>query len=61
MKWVILCFETVVGSWGRLLSKVGDHSTAESIIEHKATLGVNHQYFISSSTLKNPDAISVLL
>ncbi len=29
----------VVGSWGRLLSKVNDREAAEAIIEHKRTLG----------------------
>ncbi|MFO0832742.1 MAG: lysine biosynthesis protein LysX [Phycisphaerales bacterium] len=29
----------VVGSWGRLLSRVHDRDGAESVIEHKATLG----------------------
>ncbi|QOJ01639.1 MAG: lysine biosynthesis protein LysX [Phycisphaeraceae bacterium] len=28
-----------VGSWGRLLSRVNDRDAAESILEHKATLG----------------------
>ena len=31
-----------VGSWGRLLSKVNDRNAAESILEHKATLGTYH-------------------
>ena len=44
----------VVGSWGRLLSKVGDRSTAESIIEHKATLGVNHQVFYIQEYVEKP-------
>ena len=35
----------VVGSWGRLLAKVDNRHAAESLIEHKATLGVNHQIF----------------
>ena len=35
----------VVGSWGRLLAKVENREMAESLIEHKATLGVNHQVF----------------
>ncbi|MBN2499421.1 MAG: lysine biosynthesis protein LysX [Anaerolineales bacterium] len=29
----------VVGSWGRLLSKINDRDAAEAILEHKATLG----------------------
>jgi len=31
-----------VGSWGRLLSKVNDRDAAETILEHKATLGTYH-------------------
>ena len=47
-------FKPVVGSWGRLLSKVVDRSTAESIIEHKATLGVNHQVFYIQQYVEKP-------
>ena len=32
----------VVGSWGRLLSKINDRETAESILEHKVILGSYH-------------------
>lgn len=31
-----------VGSWGRLLSKVNDRDAAETILEHKVTLGSYH-------------------
>jgi [lysine-biosynthesis-protein LysW]--L-2-aminoadipate ligase len=31
-----------VGSWGRLLSKINDRDAAESILEHKTTLGSYH-------------------
>ena len=31
-----------IGSWGRLLSKVNDRDAAESILEHKTTLGTYH-------------------
>jgi [lysine-biosynthesis-protein LysW]--L-2-aminoadipate ligase len=31
-----------VGSWGRLLSKVNDRESAESILEHKSILGSYH-------------------
>ena len=31
-----------VGSWGRLLSKVNDRDSAESILEHKVLLGIYH-------------------
>ena len=32
----------VVGSWGRLLAKVNDRESAESILEHKTVLGSYH-------------------
>jgi len=44
----------VVGSWGRLLSKVSDRATAESIIEHKSALGVNHQIFYIQEYINKP-------
>jgi len=44
----------VVGSWGRLLAKVDDRSTAEAFIEHKATLGVNHQVFYLQEYIAKP-------
>jgi len=44
----------VVGSWGRLLAKVDDRHTAETIIEHKATLGVNHQVFYIQEYINKP-------
>ena len=44
----------VVGSWGRLLAKVDDRSTAEAFIEHKATLGVNHQVFYLQEYIDKP-------
>jgi len=31
-----------VGSWGRLLSKINDRDSAESILEHKTVLGTYH-------------------
>lgn len=31
-----------VGSWGRLLSKVNDREAAETVLEHKVTLGTYH-------------------
>ena len=38
----------VVGSWGRLLSKVNDRDAAEALLEHKETLGSYHHsiYYI---------------
>jgi [lysine-biosynthesis-protein LysW]--L-2-aminoadipate ligase len=44
----------VVGSWGRLLAKVEDRSAAEAFIEHKATLGVNHQVFYLQEYINKP-------
>jgi len=34
----------VTGSWGRLLARVNDAETAESIIEHRQTLGDYHYH-----------------
>ncbi len=44
-----------VGSWGRLLSKVNDRNAAESILEHKATLGTYHHsiFYIQKYIEKN--------
>ena len=44
----------VVGSWGRLLAKVNDKAAAESFIEHKASLGVNHQVFYIQEYIEKP-------
>jgi [lysine-biosynthesis-protein LysW]--L-2-aminoadipate ligase len=44
----------VVGSWGRLLAKIEDRHTAEAFIEHKATLGVNHQIFYIQEYINKP-------
>jgi len=44
----------VVGSWGRLLARVDDRATAESFIEHKASLGVNHQVFYVQEYIEKP-------
>ncbi len=44
----------VVGSWGRLLAKVENRSAAETIIEHKSTLGVNHQIFYIQEYINKP-------
>ncbi|MBL8100247.1 MAG: lysine biosynthesis protein LysX [Anaerolineales bacterium] len=45
----------VVGSWGRLLAKVENKSQAESLIEHKSSLGVNHQVFYIQEYINKPD------
>jgi [lysine-biosynthesis-protein LysW]--L-2-aminoadipate ligase len=44
----------VIGSWGRLLAKVDDPYAAEAFIEHKATLGVNHQVFYIQEYINKP-------
>jgi [lysine-biosynthesis-protein LysW]--L-2-aminoadipate ligase len=44
----------VVGSWGRLLAKVENRHAAESLIEHKSTLGVNHQVFYVQEYIHKP-------
>jgi len=44
----------VVGSWGRLLAKVDNRHMAEALIEHKATLGVNHQVFYIQEYIHKP-------
>jgi [lysine-biosynthesis-protein LysW]--L-2-aminoadipate ligase len=38
----------VTGSWGRLLARVNDRDSAESIIEHRQTLGnyTHHTYYV---------------
>ncbi len=45
----------VVGSWGRLLSKINDRDAAETILEHKETLGsVQHQIFYIQEYIAKP-------
>jgi len=44
----------VIGSWGRLLSKVTDHASAEAFIEHKSALGVNHQIYYIQEFVDKP-------
>jgi [lysine-biosynthesis-protein LysW]--L-2-aminoadipate ligase len=44
----------VVGSWGRLLAKVDNYQSAASIIEHKFSLGVNHQVFYVQEYIQKP-------
>ncbi|HMR66880.1 MAG TPA: lysine biosynthesis protein LysX [Anaerolineae bacterium] len=44
-----------VGSWGRLLSKVNDRDAAETILEHKQTLGTyNHSIFYIQEYIDKP-------
>lgn len=45
----------VIGSWGRLLAKVENRQAAESIIEHKASLGINHQIFYIQEYINKPN------
>ncbi len=45
----------VIGSWGRLLAKVENHQAAESIIEHKASLGINHQIYYVQEYIDKPN------
>jgi [lysine-biosynthesis-protein LysW]---L-2-aminoadipate ligase len=45
----------VVGSWGRLLSKINDRDAAEAILEHKDTLGsFQHSVFYIQEYINKP-------
>lgn len=45
----------VVGSWGRLLSKINDRDAAETILEHKAVLGsYQHSIFYIQEYIEKP-------
>jgi [lysine-biosynthesis-protein LysW]--L-2-aminoadipate ligase len=45
----------VIGSWGRLLSKVNDRDAAEAILEHKEILGsYQHSIFYIQEYVKKP-------
>ncbi len=45
----------VVGSWGRMLSKINDRDAAESILEHKAILGsYQHSIFYIQEFIEKP-------
>jgi [lysine-biosynthesis-protein LysW]---L-2-aminoadipate ligase len=45
----------VVGSWGRLLSKINDRDAAETILEHKETLGsYQHSIFYIQEYITKP-------
>ena len=45
----------VVGSWGRLLSKINDREAAEAILEHKETLGsYQHSIFYIQEFIRKP-------
>jgi [lysine-biosynthesis-protein LysW]--L-2-aminoadipate ligase len=45
----------VVGSWGRLIAKVGDREVAQAILEHKRTLGsVSHGVTYAQEYVQKP-------
>ena len=44
----------VVGSWGRLLARIDSPEMAEAVIEHKASLGVNHQVYYAQEYINKP-------
>ncbi|MFM8320383.1 MAG: lysine biosynthesis protein LysX, partial [Chloroflexota bacterium] len=45
----------VVGSWGRLLSRINDRDAAEAVLEHKATLGAAiHSVFYIQEYIAKP-------
>ncbi len=44
----------VIGSWGRLLAKVDDQAAAEAFIEHKASMGIQHQIFYIQEYIHKP-------
>ncbi len=46
----------LVGSWGRLLSKVNDRDAAEAILEHKDVLGTYiHSIYYAQEYVRKPD------
>lgn len=46
----------VVGSWGRLLSKINDRDAAEAVLEHKSTLGsYQHSVFYVQEYIAKPE------
>ncbi|MEN8173686.1 MAG: lysine biosynthesis protein LysX [Chloroflexota bacterium] len=45
----------VIGSWGRLLSKINDRDAAEAILEHKSVLGsYQHSVFYIQEYIEKP-------
>lgn len=45
----------VVGSWGRMLSKINDRDAAEAVLEHKSTLGsYQHSVFYIQEYIDKP-------
>lgn len=46
----------VIGSWGRLLSKINDRDSAEAILEHKEVLGsYQHSIFYIQEYIEKPE------
>lgn len=49
-----------IGSWGRLLSKINDRDAAETILEHKSTLGsFNHGVFYIQEFVTKRDSCDI--
>ncbi|MDZ7260711.1 MAG: lysine biosynthesis protein LysX [candidate division KSB1 bacterium] len=45
----------IIGSWGRLLSKINDREAAEAVLEHKVTLGNSyHSIFYIQEYINKP-------
>ena len=50
-----IVLKPTIGSWGRLLSKINDREAAETVLEHKSTLGgVNHSIFYIQEFIDKP-------
>jgi [lysine-biosynthesis-protein LysW]---L-2-aminoadipate ligase len=50
-----LVMKPVVGSWGRLLSKINDREAAETVLEHKEILGsAQHSVFYIQEYVRKP-------
>jgi len=51
-----IILKPIVGSWGRLLSKINDREAAETILEHKSVLGsYEHSIFYIQEYVAKPD------
>ncbi len=44
----------VVGSWGRMVSKVNDRDALEALLEHKAFMGYQHQLYYLQEYVQKP-------
>ena len=44
----------VVGSWGRMVSKVNDRDALEALLEHKAFMGYQHQLYYLQEYVEKP-------